>query len=404
MLANPQLISLAAGFVDNATLPIEATARASADLLTRPNDGRRALQYGSNQGDDELRGLLAGMLEETENLPHNALESLQDRIVLTQGSQQMLYLLAEALLDPGDIVLVEAPTYFVFLDVVRLRGAEALGMECDEGGMRTESLEATLLGLESEGKLDKVKLIYLVSEHNNPTGLSLAENRRRPIVELARRFSRDHRILILEDAAYRGLCFDSAEPRSVWSEDDGQDLVIHCRTFSKTFSPGLRCGYSVLPEDLIEPLLAIKGSHDFGSAHYIQSLLAQLIANGSYNRHLAGLRTSYRSKRDALLRALEAHFGGFGEAISWTIPAGGIYVWMTFPNDFDASRGSAFFERCVELGVLYVPGDLAFPSAPREAPRNHARLTFGVPSSAELAEGARRLAKAFAETMAMSTS
>ena len=141
------------------------------------------------------------------------------RTVVTTGSQQLLYLVAEALLDPGDIVLVESPTYFVFLGVLETRGAHVIGIETDGDGLRLDVLEHTLVDLEARGLLDRVKLIYTVTEHANPTGISLAESRRGPLVELARRWSKRRRIFILEDAAYRGLTFDQAEPPSVWRHD-----------------------------------------------------------------------------------------------------------------------------------------------------------------------------------------
>ncbi len=400
-LSDPRVISLAAGFVDNETLPIELTARAAAELLGDRPAATRALQYGTNQGNEGLRAELIDRLERSEGAAKGAFAELSRRMVLTQGSQQMLYLLAEVLLDPGDIVLVEAPTYFVFLDVVKARGARSIGIACDEAGMRLDSLETTLGEIEARGELGRVKLIYTVSEHNNPTGLSLAEDRRGPLVELAKRWSRRSRILILEDSAYRGLTFSGKEPASVWSHDADRDRVILARTFSKTLSPGLRCGYAVLPDDLVAPVLALKGSHDFGSAHFIQGLLEVMLRDGSYERHVEGLRRSYRSKRDVMIHALEEHFGS-GSGVRWTNPAGGIYVWLTFPAEVDTGRGGLLMERSLAEGVMYVPGDLAFPREPLDPPRNHARLTFGVPRDFELVEGTRRLAAAFAECFAVS--
>jgi 2-aminoadipate transaminase len=399
-LSDPKMISLAAGFVDNETLPIELTARAAAELLGDRPAATRALQYGTNQGNEGLREHLIDRLERSEGAAKGSFAELSGRIVLTQGSQQMLYLLAEVLLDPGDIVLVEAPTYFVFLDVVKARGARSIGIACDEGGMRLDALEAVLGEIDARGELGRVKLIYTVSEHNNPTGLSLADDRRGPLVEIAKRWSRRSRILILEDSAYRGLTFSGTEPASVWSHDSDRDRVILARTFSKTLSPGLRCGYAVLPEDLVAPVLALKGSHDFGSAHFIQGLLEVILRDGSYERHVEELRRSYRAKRDVMIQALEEHFGT-GSGVRWTNPAGGIYVWLTFPAEVDTGRGGLLMERSLAEGVMYVPGDLAYPREPIDPPRNHARLTFGVPRDFELVEGTRRLAAAFAECFAV---
>jgi 2-aminoadipate transaminase len=395
-LGSPHLVSLAAGFVDHASLPVEATARAAVDLLGDSVEARRALQYGLTRGDPGLRRRLAQRLVRTEALSTDREHEIHERLIVTSGSQQLLYLVAETLLDPGDIVLVEAPTYFVFMGVLQARGARVIGVSTDSGGMRMDALEATLDALEVQGELDRVKLIYTISEHSNPTGLSLAADRRGALVELARHFSKRHRIFVLEDSAYRGLTYEGAEPPSVWSQDVAGETVILARTFSKTFSPGLKTGYAVLPEGLVEPIANLKGSHDFGSSNFAQVLLERVLEDGSYDRQVALLSAMYRRKRDALLRALDQYFGPMADGVSWTHPQGGLYVWLTLPEGVDTGRDGAFFARCVSEGVLYVPGAYAYPAEPGPAPANQARLTFGVTGEAGLAEGVRRLAAALA--------
>ncbi len=397
-LATPGLISLAAGFVDTSSLPAEATAQAAAALLADPAEGRRALQYGTTIGDLGLRNLLIARLEQEEGVPPGGFADLLPRTVVTTGSQQLLYLVAEALLDPGDIVLVEAPTYFVFMGVLERHGAQVIGVPTDEHGLRLDALEATLRAIEARGELDRVKLIYTISEHSNPTGLSLAAARRGPLVELARRWSREGWIYVLEDAAYRGLTFSGTEPPSVWRHDAAGQTVILARTFSKTFSPGLKTGYGILPAALLRPVLALKGNHDFGSGNFNQLLLARLLEDGSYDRQVERLRAVYLRKRDVLLGALEEHLGGF-DGVSWTHPRGGLYVWLTVPEGIDTGRDGPLFAHGLEHGVLYVPGALAFPEAPRPIPTNHIRLCYGVPGERELAEGIRRLAAALAHCL-----
>ena len=392
-LANPELISLAAGFVDQATLPIEATARAVAGLAANPSEGRRALQYGTTIGDRALRGRLLGLIEANEGVPEGSYANLLHRTVVTTGSQQLLYLVAEALIDPGDIVLVESPTYFVFLGVLESRGARVVGVETDDQGLKPEALDATLAALDADGHLARVKLIYTVSEHSNPSGISLAESRRATLVALARRWSTTQRIFVLEDSAYRGLTYDGTEPPSVWSHDPEGDTVILARTFSKTFSPGLKTGYAVLPDSLIEPVLRLKENHDFGSSNFSQVLLDRLLADGGYQRQVSLLVATYRAKRDAMLDALDDHLGGI-DGVHWTRPTGGLYVWLTLPEGLDAGLAGPFFQRCLTEGVLYVPGAYSFTEEPGPAPRNHARLCFGVPDQVDLVTGVRRLAKA----------
>jgi len=396
-LANPSLISLAAGFVDQATLPVEPTAKDVAILASSQAEARRALQYGTTAGDDGLRSKLLGLIEANEGVAPGTYATFLPRVVVTTGSQQLLYLVAEALLDPGDIVLVESPTYFVFLGLLESRGARVIGIETDEHGMRLDVLNDTLTHLEAEGQLGKVKLIYTVSEHSNPSGISLGADRRGELVTLAKRWSDEsgHRIFILEDSAYRGLTYDGAEPPSVWRHDVDGETVILARTFSKTFSPGLKTGYGVLPSALVEPVLRLKGNHDFGSSNFNQVVLSRLIEDGSYHAQIDVLVDRYRGKRDVMLGALDKYFGPI-EGVSWTRPSGGLYVWLTLPEGLDTGLAGPFFQRCVEEGVMYVPGVYAFANEPGAPPRNQARLCFGVPEKDALVEGIKRLSTALA--------
>jgi 2-aminoadipate transaminase len=398
-LANPGLISLAAGFVDQQSLPHEATARVAAEILTDPVQGRRALQYGTTIGDVGLRREIVRLLERNERVESGTFDSILPRVVVTTGSAQLLYLVAEALLDPGDIVLCEAPTYFVFLGVIQTRGARAIGIEIDEGGMKLDALEATLAEIEARGELDRVKLIYTVTEHSNPTGISLEEDRRGPLLDLARRWSKRQRIFILEDAAYRGLNFEGDEPSSVWRHDPEGETVIYARTFSKTYSPGMKLGFGVLPAELVAPVISLKGNHDFGTTNLTQQILAKVLADGIYERHLQSLIGMYRRKRDTILEALEEQFGSFDGSVKWTKPNGGMFVWFSAPEGVDLGVKGPVVAKCLEHGVLYIPGSFAFPDEPGPVPSNFARICFGVPSEAELVEGVRRLSAALTECL-----
>ncbi|MFO0890180.1 MAG: PLP-dependent aminotransferase family protein [Isosphaeraceae bacterium] len=395
-LENPDIVSLAAGFVDQHSLPVEAASRATASLFSDATEGRRALQYGTSIGHARLRTRLIERLEQAEGVTTGTYQEAVSRTVVTTGSAQLIYLVCEALLDPGDIVLVESPTYFVFLGPVETRGARAVRIPIDDDGMRIDALEETLRRIKEEGDLERVKLIYTIPVHANPTGISLAEDRRRPLVELVKRWSAtaNRRIFLLEDAAYQGLSYGVPEFPSLWSLDRDGETVILARTFSKTFSPGMKIGYGILPRGLIEPILKLKGNHDFGSSNYGQQLLDEALRSGDYDRHLAQLREVYGRKRDVFLGALDRHLGAVGPEVRWTHPRGGLFVWMTVPEGLDTGFGGPLFPKCLEERVLYVPGEYAFAAEPEPAPSNHLRLTFGVPSEAELEEGARRLSRA----------
>ena len=395
-LENPGIISLAAGFVDQQSLPVEVSARSVSAMFADGAEARRSLQYGTTIGDLGLRSRLIERLERTDGVKEGAYREAIDRTVVTTGSAQLIYLICEALLDPGDIVLVEAPTYFVFLGPVETRGARAVRVPIDDKGLRVDALDQTFTRLQVDGELDRVKLIYTIPEHANPTGISLARERRGPILELARKWSMaaKGRILVLEDAAYHGLSYGVQEPPSLWSLDTDCETVILARTFSKTFSPGVKIGYGVLPRGLVDPILKLKGNHDFGSANFNQQLLERALASGDYDRHVAKLRELYGTKREVFTQALKRHFAPIGPGVTWTEPKGGLFVWMTVPEALDTGFDGPLFSGCLKEGVLYVPGEFAFAPEPAPVPRNHLRLTFGVPSEAELEEGARRLARA----------
>jgi 2-aminoadipate transaminase len=395
-LENPGIVSLAAGFVDQRTLPVEVSARAVANLFADRDEGRRSLQYGTTIGHPRLRAVLIDRLERSAGVSTRTYEEAVSRTVVTTGSAQLIYLVCEALLDPGDLVLVESPTYFVFLGPVETRGARAVRVPIDQQGLRIDALDRTLARIQSEGQLDRVKFIYTIPEHANPTGISLAAERRRPLLELVRRWSvaANRRIFLLEDAAYHGLSYGVQEPQSLWSLDDDGETVILARTFSKTFSPGVKIGYGVLPKGLIEPILRLKGNHDFGSANFNQQLLERALVSGDYDCHLARLRELYGRKRKVFLEALEISMEPVAADVNWTQPNGGLFVWMTLPEHIDTGFDGPFFKQCLEEGVLYVPGEYAFAPEPGPVPRNHLRLTFGVPGEDELVEGARRLSAA----------
>jgi 2-aminoadipate transaminase len=398
-LENPGIVSLAAGFVDQQSLPVEIVGSTIAEMLSDPCEGRRSLQYGTTKGDPVLRVRLVEYLERSDRVPPGSYRDAVSRTIVTNGSAQLIYLVCEALLDPGDIVLVESPTYFVFLGPLKTRGARAIRVPIDEHGLRLDALESVLRRLERAGELERVKLIYTIPEYANPTGISLAAERRRPLLDLAHRWSKNQRIFILEDAAYRGLSFTGDEPASLWSCDREADTVILARTFSKTLSPGLKIGYGVLPEALVDPILSLKANHDFGSANFNQRVLERILSDGSYDRHVATLTELYRRKCGVFLQALEEHVGPVDSEVRWTRPEGGLFVWLTVPPGLDASFDGPLFTQCLHEGVIYVPGDHAFAPEPEPVPTNHIRLTFGVPTESELVEGTRRLAAALSSCL-----
>lgn len=376
-------ISLAAGLVDAETLPTAEVASCIAGMLERR--GRPSLQYGTTEGLLSLREKVRRRLcradgKDPESIP-------LERVLLSTGSQQMLYILTELMVDPGDIVITPAPSYFVYLGTLETAGAHVRSVEIDEDGMRIDALEDLLAKIEAEGDAARVKIVYLTTYFQNPSGISLSPERRRQLLETLK--SHDGmRPLVIEDAAYRELRFDGPDTPSVWSFDEGGAGVAHLGTFSKPFSPGLRTGFAVLPEELVEKVRIIKGNHDFGSANFNQHVVDCFLEEGLYDRHVEMLRAAYARKRTLMCECLESELGGRAE---WVRPKGGLYVWVKLPG-VETGMDSALFRRCLENGVMYVPGVFAFADA-ANAPKNWMRLSFGPASCDEVTEGVARLAR-----------
>jgi len=392
-IENPDCLSLAAGFVDESTLPADLVLNSATRLLTSDKRGRAVLQYGTTAGMDSLRTVFRSHLARLED--NSQVNNLSlDRIILTTGSQQLLCLLTQALLNPGDICLVSAPTYFVYLGVLEAVGAEVIPVPTDSGGMLPNGLNDTLRGLESEGRLNRVKLVYAVSYYDNPAGVSIAADRREPLVRIVQQWSTKSPLLLLEDAAYRELRFNGPVLPSLWSYDETGETVVLTQTFSKSFSPGLRVGLSVLPESLIKPICDLKGNEDFGSARLNQHIVADVLRSGAYIDHVSEVKAGYAIKRDAMLAAARGYFSDI-EGVTWERPDGGLYVWMTLPNDIVTGFDSPLFEHATNVEkVMYVPGELCHPSQWEQRPRNQMRLSYGVLEPSQIREGMKRLASA----------
>ena len=401
-LARPELISLAAGFVDNETLPTQDAAEVFHEILSDPAAGRAALQYGTTAGYLPLRQLLLDRFCRREAVSAADLNLSVDDLIVTSGSQQLLYLISSVLVNPGDIVITARPTYFVYGGVLQVFGASVAGIDVDDEGIRADLLDRRLAELDAAGQLGRVKILYFCSYFDNPTGLTVSAARRREIMDVVTRWRQKQRFYVLEDAAYRDLAVDAAgDLPSLKTLDPRNELVILAQTFSKPLAPGLKTGYGFLPKSLIGPVLDQKGSHDFGSANLCQHFIYRMLTSGRADRHIEKLRAAYRAKRDAMLSALAEHFADLvGSGVSWTRPGGGLYVWLTLPEGIDTGFGGSLFQRCLEGGVLYVPGNCCFAEEPGvEAPRNHMRLSFGVPSVEENRLGIQRLSQAVHEEL-----
>ncbi|MCH2370426.1 MAG: PLP-dependent aminotransferase family protein [Pirellulales bacterium] len=394
-LSNPNIISLAAGFVDNDSLPTEITKEAVNKVLTDGVDSKVALQYGSNLGDEQLRSQI---LRQAIEMNQTAAATLVDynlgleQVFITPGSNQLLFLLADTLLNPDDIILCASPSYFVFIGAIKNIGGQTLGIATDEMGIIPNSLDAALSQLDSEGKLSKVKAIYTVPYFDNPGGTTLPSERGKQILEIAKKWSREHKIYVISDEAYRMLRYQGDDTPSIHHWDPSLEHTIVAGTFSKSFSPGIRVGWGFIPQDLVGPLSDQKSNVDFGAPLLAQRIMATVLNDGHWLEHVDKLRAVYNKRRNAMLNALSDHLGTM-EGCHWHETKGGLCVWLTLPNHINTGMRGAFLKSAVAAGVVYVPGEYCF--AARGEPANHStiRLTFGVQSAERIEQGVRILSE-----------
>jgi 2-aminoadipate transaminase len=385
-LANPDLLSLAAGFTDNATLPNELVGQLAAEIAQ--DASHAALQYGQNQGRLRLRELAC--LNVSRHPGENAGRFAAERAMITNGSQQALYLAAQTLCDPGDIVLVQEPSYFVCLEMLKGLGIRPVGIPCDPSGViLEEGFAAKLAELEQAGERERIKAVYLVSFFCNPSSRSLDLEEKLGVASVLN--SAGLIVPVIEDAAYRELYFEAPHPipSIVSLPAFDQFPLLYLGTFTKPFATGLKIGFGYCTHPgWLEKMLCIKGHQDFGSAHFNQCLIERALESTHYAEHLQQARAHYAAKARVMEAALlEGRLQEHGWA--WHRPEGGLIYWLRGPAEADLRMGQPFCENCIRQGVLYVPGDLCFPSG---APWNCARLSFGALANEKLPEAVGRFA------------
>lgn len=378
----PGLLSLAAGFTDNSTLPLKAVSQAAAAL--QASRELSSLQYGSNNGREKLRAMAAAHVASMDGMPAYAPEAL----FISNGSQQALHLALQTLADPGDVILVEAPTYFVMLEA-----AAALGLECrslpalPNGALDLAALPA-FLKAQPAGRL---KAIYLNTYYANPSGRCRTVAEKQSLAEAL--LTAGHVLPVLEDGAYRDLWFTQPWPApSVLALPAFEPFPkLYLGTFTKPFASGLKVGYGLCTHpQWREKILALKGGQDFGTAHFNQCLLEKLLADGEVAAHLDKLRPFYAAKARVTGKALDASsLRDLGW--QWETPEGGLYYWLRGPETVATGLGSRLKNAALEQRVLYVPGSLCFAEG---QPDHCIRLSYGALPMEQLAEAVHRLAEA----------
>jgi 2-aminoadipate transaminase len=362
MLGRPDLISFAGGFPDPETFPRE---RVAVILREFAEAGESiAFQYAPTRG---LAGALDVLADRLERL--QGTRPAEDELLITSGGIEALDLIAKSFLDPGDVVVVEAPTYLGAIQSFRSFEAELVSVSFDENGLDVAELEQRLAG----GL--RPKLLYTIPDHQNPAGVSLAADRRATLVELAR----FHGFLVVEDVAYRELGFAGASLPSLWSL--GPDIVVQVGTTSKTLFPGVRLGWAAGPAGVVGRLVAAKQVTDQCAGALGQRLFEESERRGWIDDQLARSQALYRRKCERMLAALKR---SLPESARWTTPHGGFFSWLTLPGvDTVELTG-----RAVDRGVAVVPGSLFFPDGQGT---DSLRLSFSLVDEQKIDDGIERL-------------
>ncbi|MFT7711460.1 PLP-dependent aminotransferase family protein [Clavibacter tessellarius] len=364
--SRPEVVSLAGGMPFVSALPQELIVSAMEKVMRER--GPVALQYGGGQGTPELREDILEIM---------ALEGIRgsvDDIVTTTGSQQALDLVTKLFIDPGDVILAEAPSYVGAIGVFRSYQAVVEHVVMDDDGLVPEALREAIARIRGEGRT--IKFLYTVPNFHNPAGVTMSAARRPEILEICR--SND--ILVLEDNPYGLLWFDRPAPDAMRSLDD--EGVIYLGSFSKTLAPGFRVGWALAPHAIREKLILAQESAVLSPSSFSQLIISEYLHASDWKGQIDTFRGVYRERRDATLSALQEHLPG----LSWTVPNGGFYVWLKLPEQLDSKQ---MLPRAVTALVAYTPGT-AFYADGRG--RDAIRLSFCYPTPERIREGVRRMA------------
>ena len=369
LVQNPEVISLAGGMPDPATFPTEELNEVAKQILAK--NSACALQYSSTEGLTELREFILSWLDEARE------KAGLDNIMITSGSQQGLDLVSKVLLNPGDTLIVELPSYLAALNAFRSYGGEMVGIPMDDEGMKIDILEETLTKLKNDGK--KVKFIYTISNFQNPAGVTMSLARRKKILEVAQKFE----VFILEDNPYDKLRFEGEPIPSIYSLDN-EGYVISLGTFSKILCPGLRLAWILGNKEIIEKLVIMKQATDLCTTVLNQLIAYEYCRQSDIDENIKSNVEIYRRKRNAMLEALDKYFP---VEVTWTKPQGGFFIVATLPEYIDTGE---MFKEAIKENVAYVPGGPFFADGKGQ---NTMRLSFCYPSVEDIDEGIKRLGK-----------
>lgn len=370
--SRPEVVSFAGGMPATDQLDFDAVTEVVAGVLA--DDGPTALQYGIGQGRPELREQLVEVME------HEGVPGHVDDLLVTAGGQQGLELTAKCLVNPGDIVLAEGPSYVGGLGALSSHRADVRHVPMDADGMQVEVLADRLDELAREGR--RAKVVYTIPNHQNPAGVSLSLPRRHRLVELAH----EHDLIILEDNPYGLIDFDGVTRTSL--RELAPDRVVYVSTMSKTFAPGVRTGWVAAPAPIRDKLVLLREAADLCPANFTQMVVERWLATQPWQDQIARFRQTYRERATTMLDALSSHMPA---GMEWNAPRGGLFVWVSVGAGIDTS---ALLAKAVQRRVAYVPGDGFFADG---SGHTHLRLNFSYPPPERIQEGVERLASVITE-------
>src|SRR6202007_2712978 len=371
----PEIISFGGGLPAPDVFPVERFAEACRKVLAE--HGAQALQYSATEGYQPLREIIA------RNIARYGIYAKAENVLITSGSQQALDLIGKLLINPGDRIVVEAPTYLGALQAFNVYGAQYVPVPVDEDGLITDQLDASLR--------TGPKFMYVLPNFQNPAGVTLSEGRRHELVLLADKYG----IPIIEDDPYGQLRYegDHLTPLVVLDREhlrghQGYSIgnVIYLSTFSKTLAPGLRLGWIVAPPEVIGKLVQLKQGADLHTSTFVQIVAYEVARDNFLDEHVKLIRRVYRERRDVMFDALTQYFP---PEVTWTRPKGGLFLWVTLPEGMDAQK---LFETALRENVAFVPGDCFYaPNGHQEEARRHMRLNFSAAPPDQIREGIKRL-------------
>jgi DNA-binding transcriptional MocR family regulator len=345
----------------------EELVRSALDRVMS-TEGPTALQYGSGQGVPHLREQIL------EVMALEGISASMDNVVVTTGSQQALDLVTKLFIDPGDVILAEAPSYVGAIGVFRSYQAHMVHVLTDENGLVPEALRENIVRLRAENRT--IKFLYTIPNFQNPAGVTLSAERRPEILAICK----EHNILILEDNPYGLLSFDEPVPPAIRSLDE--DGVVYLGSFSKTLAPGFRVGWALAPHAIREKLVLAAEAAILCPSSFSQLVISEYLAQADWRGQINEFRGVYRERRDAMLEALDEHL----PELTWNVPNGGFYIWVGLPEQLDSK---AMLPRAVTELVAYTPGTAFFADG---GGRQNLRLSFSYPTPENIKIGIRRLA------------